>query len=187
MFTIRIHSPDDIANLQALDKRVRPYRPEDKDEVETMYMRAKAAGAASDPRWMAQGETVRLDTPAQFPAFWVAIDGGETLIGSVAVDQFRSGITMPAALPISHSWARDGDVAELLRLRVDPDVQGMGLGEALCVTAIAWAKEQGFQRMVVNTTTPQLPARQLFAKIGFMEVETTFIGQYELIWSEKVL
>lgn len=76
------------------------------------------------------------------------------------------------------------DFVELRHLRVDPDTRGMGIGQKLCQLGIDWAAKQGYQMLLVNTTTPQTPARSLYQKLGFSETAVSFVGPYELVWME---
>jgi hypothetical protein len=52
---------------------------------------------------------------------------------------------------------------------------------------IDWARSHGFCLLVVNTTTPQRPALQLYRSLGFQEAGFSFVGQYELVWLELPL
>jgi ribosomal protein S18 acetylase RimI-like enzyme len=65
-------------------------------------------------------------------------------------------------------------------------VQGQGLGTRLCQTVIEWSRPR-YGTLVVNTTTPQKPALQLYRKLGFQEVGLSFVDRYELVWLERRL
>jgi ribosomal protein S18 acetylase RimI-like enzyme len=59
---------------------------------------------------------------------------------------------------------------ELKRLRVAPRHQRRGLGEAITRALIARAQQLRFERLVLDTTTRQAPARALYRKLGFREM-----------------
>lgn len=82
---------------------------------------------------------------------------------------------------------QSGDILELQHLRVDPDLRGVGIGQRLCALVIDWARESGWKMLLVNTTTPQLPARALYCKLGFVEKAISFVDRYELVWMELSL
>lgn len=67
------------------------------------------------------------------------------------------------------------------------EARGYGLGTQLCQTVIEWSRQNGYKMLLVNTTTPQHPARNLYQKLGFKEKAKTFVGRYELVWMEKPL
>lgn len=65
--------------------------------------------------------------------------------------------------------AVDADVGELKRLRIAEEHQRRGFGEAITRALIARARELGFRRLVLDTTTRQAPAQALYEKLGFRE------------------
>jgi ribosomal protein S18 acetylase RimI-like enzyme len=189
---IRPYRAADRAKVRALHDRMGPYRPEDEAAVPAMVARAAEAERAGD-RWVplvaAPDSLDAIET--SYLAFWVAvIDAGaieEEVVGMVGVR--RCGAESPGidGLPATREWARRGDVAELCRLRVAPEVWRRGLGARLSRTAIDWAREHDYRSMVLNTTTPQAPAQALYRRFGFREVGRSFTGQYELVWFELPL
>jgi hypothetical protein len=50
-----------------------------------------------------------------------------------------------------------------------------------------WACYTGFEKIVVQTTAPQLLALNLYRKLGFAEMGRCYVGPYELVWSELPL
>lgn len=59
------------------------------------------------------------------------------------------------------------DDAEIKRVFVDPGAQGKRLGEALSTALIAQAKQDGYKRILLDTTRVSHPARRLYEKLGF--------------------
>jgi ribosomal protein S18 acetylase RimI-like enzyme len=186
---IRPYRPDDLAAIEALEARVHPYRPEDESEVQAMYARALLAKDSADPRWMGFPEYPERSLAEEFDAFWVAerLDQtGSGLVGTVGVQTFRAGDVISAHHPLARTWQTQARVAELRRLRVAPEARGQSLGTQLCQAVIAWSAER-FNTLVVNTTTPQKPALQLYRKLGFRDVGLSYIDRYELVWLERDL
>lgn len=69
--------------------------------------------------------------------------------------------------------------AEIKRVYVAPQARGTGLGEALTRELIQQARDDGFQRILLDTTKASLPAARLYEKLGF-----TSRGPYTQIASE---
>ena len=190
---IRPYHGGDQAQVEALDARVHAYRPEEQPQVEAMYERARRAEQLAD-RWMPH-------TPAPYDverviqayfAFWVAVrplkGGADEVVGLVAVD--RAG-TEPLGIadhmPLAREWLRRDDLVELKHLRVAPEVWRQRVGTLLSQQAIEWCRERGYRSLVLNTTSPQLPALSLYHKLGFQEVERIYMGKWELVWLELKL
>lgn len=60
-------------------------------------------------------------------------------------------------------------VASLQRMYVVPSWRGMGIGKKLLNELIAYAKRQGIEKIVLNTSSLQKPALRLCKKHGFIE------------------
>ena len=84
------------------------------------------------------------------PARAIAADGGE-VVGSMAV------------VPL-HGWS--SHVGEV-RLIVDPDHRGQGIGRALARRAVLEALDAGLQKMVVEVIAVQEPTIAMFRSLGF--------------------
>lgn len=65
--------------------------------------------------------------------------------------------------------ARDGDPLWLLRVELDPTVHGRGLGTAIVRDLQQEARDEGL-RVVLDVFTHN-PARRLYERLGFREVE----------------
>lgn len=70
----------------------------------------------------------------------------------------------------------------LVRMTVDPDVQGRGVGSALLVHAINGYYHRNRTRITLNTQTDNLSSQKLYAKFGF-----TSTGQQFPIWTRPLL
>jgi GNAT superfamily N-acetyltransferase len=93
------------------------------------------------------------ETPAK--ALWIAEQNGKT-VGSVFV--------MP-------SEGIEGS-AQLRMLYTEPEARGQGIGAMLVKQCIAFARDNGYERMRLWTHTIQESARRIYAAAGFEIVET---------------
>lgn len=67
-------------------------------------------------------------------------------------------------------------------MRVAEDMWRQGIGTQLAELVIDWCRLHGIRTLVLNTTSPQKPAIGLYTKLGFCEMDRTFLGRYELVW-----
>lgn len=99
--------------------------------------------------------------------FTAVEDGG--IIGAMALnDRPNDGYGKVA-------WrvpAPDGEAAILHLLCVLPEYWGKGIGKALLDFASQYAKANGFKALRLDTMEGNLPAKRLYAKNGFSEIET---------------
>ena len=178
--------PSDEPQAEALWRGMSPYRPGDEAEVEVMYERAKHARDAGDSRWKALGASAPDDPMQDASASWVAAvpsgNGEERIVGTVQAIGPTTLAEMPPDLPLGREWRLRDDVAELKRLRVADDMRQQGVGTRLTQAVINWCRAHGFRTLVLNTTTPQKPAIALYKRLGFREVDRTFLDKYELVW-----
>lgn len=92
--------------------------------------------------------------------FWVAeaeVDGRTQIMGMVAVMAKQSG------------KERHG---ELFRLIISPLCRRMGLGCKMTQTVLDFCKEQGFSKVVLETSSTQVAAISLYKKLGFSYVHS---------------
>jgi ribosomal protein S18 acetylase RimI-like enzyme len=181
-FTIRAYTPADFEAVKALDARVDPYRREDAAEVEAMFVRAAEAPRPVD-RWGVR-HSVRFETVLSqgYLKVWLAVGAGQEVVGIVGVQRFHDGPEV-GDLAAAIAWRERENVAELVHLRVAPEARRQGIGEALVRRVLDWSREQGFEIIVLNTTTPQSPARRLYERLGFREVGIAYLDRkYEVVW-----
>lgn len=67
--------------------------------------------------------------------------------------------------------AVDADTCEMIKMGVDPEAQGKGVGMALGQAVLAGARERGFTKMVLYSNTKLSSAMRLYERLGFEEVE----------------
>ena len=59
--------------------------------------------------------------------------------------------------------------AEIKRVYIAPSAQGKGAGEALTRALIDQTREDGYERILLDTTKTSTPARKLYEKLGFSQ------------------
>ncbi|MEM7535214.1 MAG: GNAT family N-acetyltransferase [Chloroflexota bacterium] len=161
---IRPYQYIDLPQIQTLNTKVKPYRPEDTSIIDAMKEHARAAQVAGDPRWIHDAPPLPSleEAVENYLGFWVAVDEATgNVMGMVGIDFVGRGPEIHDNMPFAEGWRGREDVAELRYVRVDPDCRRQGVGTLLNQTAIDWCHANGFQRIICNTTSPQLPALKL--------------------------
>jgi len=69
---------------------------------------------------------------------------------------------------------RDGITCELVKMAVDPKLQGWGIGYKLGQSFIKKATERGFSRIVLEGNDKMTASMALYRKLGFKEVPFEF-------------
>lgn len=64
-----------------------------------------------------------------------------------------------------------GEVAELQRMFLKPEVRGRGIAGELMERCLQRAAEFGYQQVYLETLGEMLPARSLYRKYGFKEID----------------
>lgn len=72
--------------------------------------------------------------------------------------------------------SKEGTTMELKRMSVDTNVHSRGLGTKIVDELQVYARQLGFQKIVLSCTTPQLAANRLYRKCGFTMVKETAFG-----------
>jgi putative acetyltransferase len=79
------------------------------------------------------------------------------------------------------------EIAELKRLYIARECRGLGLGRALCTSAIEDARAFGYRFLRLDTTTKSPAALALFRKLGFYEIARYNSDPFAEIFMEKTL
>lgn len=80
---------------------------------------------------------------------------------------------------------RDYLTAEVKRIRVDSAYQRRGYGQDILTALEKSAKQKGFGRIILDTTTNQEPAILLFKKNGYREYTQKKFGDMNVVFFEK--
>ncbi|WP_433431664.1 GNAT family N-acetyltransferase [Nonomuraea sp. CA-141351] len=103
--------------------------------------------------------------------------GGDFLVGEVDARVVAMGGLKPV----------DTCTAEICRLRVHPEHQRRGFGEAMLHALEQRAAELGFERLRGDTTLNQGAALALYERRGWRELSRQRVGDLTVIYGEKRL
>jgi ribosomal protein S18 acetylase RimI-like enzyme len=78
-------------------------------------------------------------------------------------------------------------LAEIKRMRVLPEYQRRGLGQAILNQLEAKAILLGYRELCLDTTTLQIAAQKMYEKNGFTEVRRGLMPPFEVIYYHKSL
>ncbi len=94
---------------------------------------------------------------------------GGRMVGTVAVRGPKPTGEAYIADPPPPLYSTPG-TAILSQLAVHPDCRGLGLGERLMDVAEAWAREQGYVRLALDTAEPATALRRRYERRGYATV-----------------
>ena len=76
----------------------------------------------------------------------------------------------------------DDSTAEIKRMRVEPSLQGKGLGKLILDKLIEKARELGYKKLVLDVAEKQKGAQHLYESRGFKEYKRGDLGGQETIY-----
>lgn len=150
-----------------------------------------------------QSLLVRRYQPSDQPSVWAlhklalrdtGVDAGDDLYADLSdIDNayLRSGGEFLVGFRAAELVAMGGFVrlsskrVELKRMRVHPEYQRRGFGQALLAALEAHARESGCRTLFLETTLVQKAARRLYTKNGYREIERGWTLGFEVIRYEK--
>jgi molybdopterin-guanine dinucleotide biosynthesis protein A len=152
--------------LEALEVRIVPYRDEHEEGFRALVSRTlREFGFEPDPALDPD-----LSAPAAvYEALWVALSRGD-VVGSVALRRI------------------DRRTVELKRMYLRQALRGRGVGRKLLRMAIAWAREHGIERIILDTTERMAAARHLYERHGFtpLDGDAPRQGQSRLLYELRL-
>lgn len=82
-------------------------------------------------------------------------------------------VAYAGAMPVGCGCFKRYDIstAEIKRMFVDPDHRGKGIAFRIVEDLCAWAKEEGFTKVILETGIKQPEAIRLYQKSGFEVIE----------------
>jgi GNAT superfamily N-acetyltransferase len=99
--------------------------------------------------------------------FVAELDG--RLVGTVAIRGPKPAGEAYIADPPPPLYTTPG-TAILSQLAVHPECRGQGVGERLMDAAEAWAREQGFAQLALDTAEPAVALRRRYERRGYVTV-----------------
>lgn len=148
---------------------IRRYQEADHDQVWNLHKLALLASGAFVESGLWDDDLHHVEQ--------VYIDsGGEFLVGLCDDQMVAMG-----ALTINDSKA------EVKRMRVHPDHQRQGYGQAILQQLEQRARQLGFRTMQLETTMQQEPAQHFYRKNGYTEIKRTQWRHFTVIHYTKEL
>jgi len=150
--------------------KIRRYRTQDYQQVWDLHVLAlKQTGAyiedAEFDADLQQIEAIYLNNDGEF---LVAVQGERV----VAMGAFRK---------------TSNGVAEIKRMRTQPEMQGRGLGQLILQELETKARQAGYQALHLETSILQAAAQKLYLHNGFVETGHIMLRGLESILFEKTL
>ena len=117
------------------------------------------AFASLNRRWLIDHHLLEPADEKQLtdPRTHVFERGGEIFIAVM------NSVTVGCCAAIPHSL----EVMEVAKLAVDPAAQGRGIGRQLVLTALGFAHERGFTRVILTSNSALVNALALYESLGF--------------------
>lgn len=151
---------------------IRPLQPSDSlEELTRLLHAAYASLAAQGWNFTAVDQSVDVTRQRLTEAQAFVAERGGRLVGTVAVRGPKPPDEAYIADPPPPLYTRAG-TAILSQFAVHPDCRGLGLGERLMDVAEAWALQQGFGQLALDTAEPATALRSRYVRRGYAEVGT---------------
>lgn len=151
---------------------IRTYKPRDRDGVWALHREGLHQTTPQYPEVVAHYESDLHDIEAHYRSagsyFWVAEVDGE-LVGMTGIEQV------------------DPETGRLRRMRVTTERRRTGIAQALLETAERFCREQGYKRLVLDTTEQQTAAHGLYEKNGFVRTGERNLGPFRVFDYAKEL
>jgi GNAT superfamily N-acetyltransferase len=154
------------------DLVIRTYERRDQEEVWQLHVEGlrdtRAAVPNANPKWDEDLRNIEAVYLGEGSHFWVVEEKG-VLIGMVAVRR------------------KDGETAQLNRMRVAAARRRRGLGQRLLELCEDFCRRKGYRLIVLDTTDRQAAARRLYEKNGYALVGAMPIPPLTLFFYRKEL
>jgi len=115
---------------------------------------AERIHSAIDHAWTAEEERRYLESLSPREAIHVAVDDAQGIVGLQVLDVWS---------PILKSMAHVGQVGTFLL----PDWRGRGLGRQLWSATVAFAREAGYRKVVIQVRGSNTAAQAFYGRLGF--------------------
>ncbi len=108
----------------------------------------------------------------------IYLNGGDFIVG-----EYQGKVVAMGAFK-----RNDDAVAELKRMRVHPDFQSRGFGQAILDELEKRARKLGFKKIILDTSKGWIKAQNLYRKNGYIEMGRNLLNKrYNAIFYEKEL
>ena len=148
---------------------LRTYEPRDAAGVWDLHVEGLTGTRHIDPTWDDDVRNIPAVYLGSGSCFWVLEAADGRLAAMLAVRRI------------------DGETAEIKRVRVRRDLRRAGLASRLIASAEMFCRKQGYEQIVLDTSTLQEPAQRLWEKNGYTRTGERAGGEFTLVFYEKSL
>lgn len=145
---------------------IRTYEARDLDAVWALHREGLEQTTPQYPVMLAHYEDDLHNLETHYLAagshFWMAEVGGEA-VGMTAIERI------------------DADTGRLRRMRVTTARRRAGIAQALLDTAESFCRDQGYRRLILDTTEHQTAAHRLYERNGFICTGERDLGPFRVI------
>jgi ribosomal protein S18 acetylase RimI-like enzyme len=152
---------------------IRRYEPRDFERVVELHVLGLRQTGTHVDGW-AHGTD--LASPESLAATYLG-DGADFVVGEVGGVIIAMGGLRPF----------DATRVEMKRVRVHPDHQRRGYGNAVVAALEVRARELGYEAVHLDTTTGQVPAIRMYEARGYEEVGRGSLQRFDIVLMEKSL
>ncbi len=117
---------------------------------------AERIHSAIDRAWTVEEERRYIESLSPRETIHVAVDDGHGIVGLQVLDRWS---------PVLGSMAHVGQVGTFLL----PDWRGRGLGRQLWTATLAFAREAGYRKIVIQVRGSNTRAQAFYRNLGFRE------------------
>ena len=152
---------------------IRSYQAEEYDQVWALHLEGMRDSRAQYPGVDNSGyeddlRNIKRDYLCPGSNFWVA-EAEEQLIGMVAAQRIDDRTGRPRRMRVTRDWRRKGVATRLLN------------------TVEEFCREQGYTRLILDTTEQQTAAHRLYEGAEFVRVGDRMLGPFRVFDYEKSL
>jgi ribosomal protein S18 acetylase RimI-like enzyme len=165
---------------------VRTFQESDQPGIEWLYMRTPPWGRTYPRPQVVPEEVKHLSN--HYEQVLVAVENdrdGEAVVGMVAIEGSETTTNMHVPPPDFVCVTKTS--CRLHWVLVAPERWRQGIGRRLTGTAIDWAREEGYESIILDTTPEQHAAIALYESMGFKEFGRSRFGEYDLLWIRLIL
>lgn len=99
--------------------------------------------------------------------------------------EFLVGVLDSRVVGMGGYRRHDNETAEIKRVRIDLAYQRRGIGQTILTTLEDSARAKGFKKLILDTTSKQLPAQNMFLRNGYRETIRKRFQDMEIIFYMK--
>ncbi len=154
-----------------MEPLIRRYEPRDNDAVWALHLEGVAAtreDVAVGPEYDDDLRNIEAEYLSEGSCFWIT-EVEEEPIAMAAIQRI------------------DAQTGRLRRMRVTAPWQRRGVARLLLKTAEDFCREQGYSRLILDTTEQQTAAHKLYEKAGFARTGERLVGPFTVFFYAKDL